>query len=91
MIENELIVANSTLQVSKKREYLVKDVHSTRGHFAYVEEDSSQTYSPTVIKGNFSVNHKNVGRKNMPIESQMIDIAKSAQLKAQSELPMNNN
>jgi hypothetical protein len=39
MIENELIVANSTLQVSKKREYLVKDVHSTRGHFAYVEED----------------------------------------------------
>jgi hypothetical protein len=39
LIENELIVANSTLIVSKKPEYLVKDVHSLRGHFVYVDEN----------------------------------------------------
>ena len=38
MIETHLIVANNQLKIEKTTEYLVSDVHSTRGFFAYADE-----------------------------------------------------
>jgi hypothetical protein len=35
MIANLLIIANNQLKIEKTNEYLVADVHSTRGFFAY--------------------------------------------------------
>jgi hypothetical protein len=38
LISNLLIVANNLLKIEKTPEYLVSDVHSTRGFFAYEDE-----------------------------------------------------
>lgn len=38
MIENLIIVANNQLKIEKMSEYLVADVHSQRGFFAYEDE-----------------------------------------------------
>ena len=38
LISNLLIVANNQLKIEKTPEYLVSDVHSTRGFFAYEDE-----------------------------------------------------
>ena len=43
MIENTFIVANSNLQVEKRHEYLVHDVHHQNGYFAYVDVDYNGT------------------------------------------------
>ena len=43
LIESHLIVANSQLKIEKTAEYLVSDVHSTRGYFAYADEISNMS------------------------------------------------
>lgn len=43
LIESHLIVANNQLKLEKATEYLVSDVHSTRGYFAYAEEISEMS------------------------------------------------
>ena len=40
LIESELIIANNQLKIEKTYEYLVQDVHATRGFFAYEDEVS---------------------------------------------------
>ena len=43
MIETLVIVANNQLKIEKTSEYLVSDVHSTRGYFAYADELSNMS------------------------------------------------
>ncbi len=38
LISNLFIVANNQLKIEKTTEYLVSDVHSTRGFFAYEDQ-----------------------------------------------------
>lgn len=38
LISNLFIVANNQLKIEKTNEYLVSDVHSTRGFFAYEDQ-----------------------------------------------------
>jgi len=38
LISNLFIVANNKLKIEKTTEYLVSDVHSTRGFFAYEDQ-----------------------------------------------------
>jgi len=49
LIETFIIVANNQLKIEKTAEYLVSDVHSTRGYFAYADELSNMS---TTIKTN---------------------------------------
>ena len=43
LIETNLIVANNQLKIEKTTEYLVSDVHSTRGYFAYTDDLSNMS------------------------------------------------
>ena len=43
LIETFTIVANNQLKIEKTTEYLVSDVHSTRGYFAYTDEISQMS------------------------------------------------
>ena len=47
MIENSIIVANNQLKIEKTSEYLVADVHSQRGFFAYEDELSNMSATMT--------------------------------------------
>ena len=53
MIENSIIVANNQLKIEKTSEYLVADVHSQRGFFAY--EDELSVYANTMSSGQQSI------------------------------------
>ena len=50
LIESHLIVANNQLKIEKATEYLVSDVHSTRGFFAYTDELSNMSATINSIK-----------------------------------------
>ena len=43
LIETNLIVANNQMKIEKTTEYLVSDVHSTRGYFAYTDDISNMS------------------------------------------------
>ena len=43
LIESHLIIANNQLKIEKTAEYLVSDVHSMRGFFAYEDEISQMS------------------------------------------------
>ena len=50
MIETYTIVANNQLKIEKTTEYLVSDVHSTRGYFAYEDELSHMSATMNTSK-----------------------------------------
>ena len=43
LVESHLIIANNQLKIEKATEYLVSDVHSTRGYFAYADDVSNMS------------------------------------------------
>ena len=43
LIETFVIVANNQLKIEKMTEYLVSDVHSTRGYFVYADDLSNMS------------------------------------------------
>ena len=43
LVETFMIVANNQLKIERMNEYLVSDVHSTRGYFAYADEISNMS------------------------------------------------
>lgn len=49
MISNLFIVANNQLKIEKTNEYLVSDVHSTRGFFVYEDELGMASGKPEKI------------------------------------------
>jgi len=52
LIESHLIIANNQLKIEKASEYLVSDVHSTRGYFAYADEASQMSATMTTEPNN---------------------------------------
>lgn len=43
LVETFMIIANNQLKIERMNEYLVSDVHSTRGYFAYADEISNMS------------------------------------------------
>ena len=62
MIETFTIVANNQLKIEKTTEYLVSDVHSTRGYFAYADElsqmSATMNTSKNTVTSRLDVNFK---------------------------------
>ena len=50
LIQTFVIIANNQLKIERTNEYLVSDVHSTRGYFAYADDLSTMSLTINTSK-----------------------------------------